>query len=65
MIYHTQPEKGQHETGEILIFRNTTDNNDLYCHAVCIKRGEARVNASLKLGLGTVANKPERKRKTY
>lgn len=34
MIHHALPEKGQHETGEVLIFRNATDNDHFQFHAV-------------------------------
>lgn len=39
MIYHTLPEKGQHETDEILIFKNTADSVYFQFHAVCMKAG--------------------------
>lgn len=42
MIYYTLPERRQHETGKILIFRITTDNDYFQFHAVYMKRMKAQ-----------------------
>lgn len=42
MIYYTLPERRQHTTGKILIFRITTNNDYFQFHAVYMKRMKAQ-----------------------